>query len=116
MYILNISVGKINDRFASRLTHILNVDASLKQSLDIKSHIIISKDEFIKHNNEWAESSNSEIFAIILNDIAIGMISLSHKSREEKKAQIGYWIESKHWSKGFTGEAFSIILDYARAE
>jgi ribosomal-protein-alanine N-acetyltransferase len=105
----NISIKKINDKYAVQLIEILNTDDALLNKLGSKKRII-SKDEFAEHNNEWAKSTNSEIFAVVLNDNAIGMISLSYQSIEEKKAQIGYWIGSKYWGKGYTSQAFLQIL------
>ncbi|OOM07218.1 GNAT family N-acetyltransferase [Clostridium saccharobutylicum] len=109
----NILLEGINDKYAIQLVEILNYDIILQDSLGSK-RCIISKDDFIKYNNEWSKNSNSEIFAILLNNNAIGIISLSHQNIEEKKAQIGYWIGSKYWRKGYTSQAFSQILGYAK--
>jgi ribosomal-protein-alanine N-acetyltransferase len=113
----NIKLRKIDDYFASQLVELLNTDSSLQDSLGMGKHEI-SRDEFIKHNNEWCKSRNSEVFAIVIDGIAIGIISLSHQNIEEKKAQVGYWIGSNfgsnYWRKGYTGQAFSQILDYAQ--
>jgi ribosomal-protein-alanine N-acetyltransferase len=105
----NISIEKINAKYAVQLIEILNTDDALLHKLGSKKRII-SKDEFVRHNNEWAKSTNSEIFAVVLNDNAIGMISLSYQSIEEKKAQVGYWIGSKYWGNGYTSQAFLQIL------
>lgn len=108
-----IILEKIDDKYATQLAEILNTDNTLQDNLGSKSNIV-SKDEFIKYNNEWSKSTNSEIFAIVLNNDAIGIISLSHQDIEEKKAQIGYWIRSRYWGNGYTSQAFSQILKYAK--
>lgn len=111
----NIKLRKIDDYFAIQLVEMLNTDGALQDSLGLAKHPI-SKDEFTKHNNEWCKRKNSEIFAIVIDDIAIGIISLSHQNMEEKKAQVGYWIGSNYWKKGYTGQAFLQILDYAQGK
>ncbi len=109
----DISLGKINDKSALVLVEMLNTDNLLQDALGSKKSKISTK-EFIQYNNEWCKSTNSELFAIILNNIPIGIISLSHQNREEQKAQIGYWIGSKYWRKGYTSIAFHKMLDYAK--
>ncbi|ADK15309.1 GNAT family N-acetyltransferase [Clostridium ljungdahlii] len=108
-----MAIEEINNKYAIQLIEILNTDNVLQEKLGSRK-CIISKDEFIKHNNEWSENTNSEIFAIVLNNNAIGMISLSYQSVEEKKAKIGYWIGSRYWGKGYASKAFSQILEYAK--
>lgn len=106
-------IKEINDNFAIQLVEILNTDSILRDKLDSKKYKI-TKDKFIQHNNEWAKSKNAEIFAIVLNNSAIGMISLSNQNVAQKKANVGYWISSKYWNNGYTSQAFSQILDFAR--
>ncbi|WP_454052952.1 GNAT family N-acetyltransferase [Clostridium sp. Marseille-Q7071] len=109
----NIFIKSINDDYAMQLVDILNNDYGLKNALD-SSENKISKSEFIDYNKQWCQNKNAEIFAIILNDIAIGIISLSHQDIKEQKAQIGYWISSKYWENGYTSCAFSQVLNLAR--
>ncbi len=58
----NIVFKKIDDDFAIQLLEILNNDEKLQAELGTSDHNI-SKEEFINHNNKWATSTNSEIFA-----------------------------------------------------
>lgn len=109
----NIFIKSINDDYAMQLVDILNNDHGLKNALD-SSENKISKLEFIDYNKQWCQNKNAEIFAIVLNDIAIGTISLSHQDIKEQKAQIGYWISSKYWGNGYTSCAFSQVLNLAR--
>lgn len=109
----NIALEKINEEYAVQLVEILSTDSILQDNLASKK-CTISKEEFIKYNDQWVRNTNSEVFAIVLNNIAIGIISLSHQNIEEKKARIGYWIGSKYWRKGYTSQAFSLILNYAK--
>ncbi len=111
----DISLGKINDKSALVLVEMLNTDNLLQDALGSEKSKISTK-EFIQYNNEWCKSTNSELLAIILNNIPIGTISLSHQNKEEQEAQIGYWIGSKYWRKGYTSIAFYKILDYAKSK
>jgi ribosomal-protein-alanine N-acetyltransferase len=56
------------------------------------------------------------MFAILLENIAIGTISLSHQDIAEKKARIGCWISSRYWNNGYTSQAFCQLLDYAKGK
>ncbi|GAA0124340.1 GNAT family N-acetyltransferase [Clostridium sp. ATCC 25772] len=111
----NITLAKINNTFANELVKILNTDNKLQDSLGAKKSNI-SHNEFIIYNNHWSKVNNAEIFAILYKEIAIGTISLSHQNIKLKKAEIGYWISSKYWKKGYTSEAFSQILNYAKSK
>ncbi|WP_017210243.1 GNAT family N-acetyltransferase [Clostridium beijerinckii] len=59
-----------------------------------------------------------QISEILNNDeklqAELGTISLSHQNLKESKAQVGYWIRSDYWKKGYTSGAFSQILNYAK--
>ncbi|GAA0121715.1 MULTISPECIES: GNAT family N-acetyltransferase [Clostridium] len=108
----NVFIKTIDDNYAIELVDILNNDSRLKDALNSEGKI--SKLEFIEYNNQWCNKNNAELFAIALNDIAIGTISLSHQNIIERKAQIGYWISSKYWGNGYTSCAFSQVLNLAR--
>lgn len=110
---VNISIKNINDDYAIQLVDILNNDNRLKNALSSDENKI-SKSEFIDYNDQWCNKNNAEIFAIVLNDIAIGTISLSHQNIKERKAQIGYWISSKYWGNGYTSCVFSQVLNLAK--
>ncbi|WP_270563477.1 GNAT family N-acetyltransferase [Clostridium beijerinckii] len=111
----DIELKKIDDDFAIQILEILNNDEKLQAELGTSDRNI-SKEEFINHNNKWATSTNSEIFAIVLNGRAIETISLSHQNIKENKAQVGYWIGSYYWKNGYTSKVFSKILDYAKGK
>lgn len=110
---VNISIKNINDDYAIQLVDILNNDNRLRYALSSDENEI-SKSEFIDYNDQWCNKNNAELFAIALNDIAIGTISLSHQNIRERKAQIGYWIGSEYWGNGYTSCAFSQVLNLAR--
>ena len=110
-----ITLQKINDRFAEQLVEIMNVDEPLRLALEMgETRIII--DEFLTHNAEWVDSRSGDLFAIVLDDAAIGSISLSHQDRLQCEARIGYWLTSIYWGRGYTGQAFRLVLDYAQQQ
>lgn len=108
----NIVLKEIDDKSAAQLTEILNTDVMLQDRLGSRMHKI-SKERFIEYNNQWAKAKNADMFAIALNNTAIGMISLSHQNIKQGEAQIGYWIRSSCWGNGYTSQAFSELLDFA---
>ncbi|AKA72193.1 GNAT family N-acetyltransferase [Clostridium scatologenes] len=108
-----ILIKNIEDKYVIQLVNILNNDSMLLYALGSKKNKI-SEGTFTEHNRKWCESRNAEIFAIVLDDIAIGTISLSHQDLDKHIAQIGYWIGSKYWRNGYTSEAFFQVLNIAR--
>ncbi|WP_461613991.1 hypothetical protein [Clostridium sp. Marseille-QA1073] len=80
----NIFIKNINDDYAMQLVDILNNDCRLKSAFNSNGNKI-SKSEFIDCNKQWCQNKNAEIFAIVLNNIAIGIISLSHRILRNKR-------------------------------
>jgi [ribosomal protein S5]-alanine N-acetyltransferase len=108
-----ITLKPIKDPYIGHLAGILNSDNVLCDLLSQNKEHITPK-HFLEHNAEWAKSTNSEMYAIVLDGAAIGMISLSHIDKAHKTAQVGYWMTSKLWNKGYTSAAFGKILAKGR--
>jgi RimJ/RimL family protein N-acetyltransferase len=108
-----IVLKAIEGPFIGQLVNILNYDHKLAELLSSNKEPL-TPDQFVEHNKQWAERTNSKMFAIVLNHEAIGSISLSHIDPESKTAQIGYWLSSNHWGKGYGSSAFEKILAVAR--
>jgi ribosomal-protein-alanine N-acetyltransferase len=108
VHLNNIPIG-----YAEELAQILNVDTKL-QIISGSQKVKTTGNEFITFCKEWSYSRNADMFAIVLDKLAIGTISLSHQDRINHKAQIGYWLSSNYWGKGYTSEAFSLVLSFAR--
>ena len=106
-------VTRLNDTQIRQLVRILNYDKKLNQSLGNKKNKITAK-QFKSKNKAWAKDNQAKMFAIMYKNQAIGMISLSHINLKNKKANIGYWLASKHWGKGITTEAFKKLLAIAK--
>ena len=106
-------INELSEKETLDLVEILNNDIKLQKSLE-RDPEKISSDQFISHNEEWRKKNNAKMFGIILDDAAIGMISLSHINNQDKKAKIGYWITSKYWSQGHASDAFKQTLNIAK--
>jgi len=107
------SLEKIDEKYARHLVNILNDDKKLIEFLGGKKEIA-SYEKFTVYNEEWSRKNNAKIFAIMLQDEAIGMISLSYINTQDKTAKIGYWLASKYWNKGYVTEAFKQTLNIAK--
>ena len=112
---MNIQINKIQEldrKHLKELVYILNNDIKLIQRLG--NNKPISYSNFISHNKQWMSKYHAQIFAIIMNDEAIGLISLSQINNKNQTAKIGYWITSKYWNKGYTSVAFEQMLNLAK--
>lgn len=113
---MNIALKSINaleDRYVDDLVDILNNDKELIQELGGNEELISSR-EFVSYNNEWVDKNKAKIFAIILDNKAIGLISLSRINKKTHEARVGYWIASKYWNHGYTSKAFEQLLNLAK--
>lgn len=108
-----IHIEKLDIKISYELVKLLNTDVPLQNALG-SSQDLITLEEFIDYNSKWCKTRNAEIFGILLNELPIGMISLSHQNLDEQKAHIGYWIGSRYWGHSYTSLAFSKLLSYAK--
>lgn len=99
-------------KHAKDLSNILNSDTKLRPELELES--LISEDDFLAQTNTWILNNNSESFAIMQDQQAIGLISLSHIKQNEKSARIGYWLASSYWNQGIGTRAFEAVLQVAK--
>lgn len=104
---------ELDRKYLKELVDILNNDVKLSEHLK-SNNKVLSYAEFVAYNNQWAKENNAQIFAILVDDEAIGLISLSQINNENQTAQIGYWITSKYWNRGHTSIAFKKILSLAK--
>ncbi|MDA3952641.1 MAG: GNAT family N-acetyltransferase [Bacteroidales bacterium] len=111
--IKNIEEG--NSKIINDLVSILNNDNILAKTLG-ESTKSISTDEFISFNTDWAKKNKATLFSILLDNQAIGLISLSKIDPVESSAKIGYWIGSQYWNKGYSTAAFKQVLEFARSK
>jgi len=102
------------DEHMNGLIWFLNHDDCLAEALGSNCSVKISKQDFMETNKKWAAENCADLFAIVLEKKAIGMISLSHQDANSHTAQIGYWLGSQYWNKGYASKAFQLIVDLAK--
>lgn len=106
------TIQSLETRQVKELVDILNYDICLKEAMGSKSKNI-SDGEFVAHNKKWAKEKRAKMFAIMLKEQAIGVISLGNINFQGETAKIGYWLASKYWHRGYMTEAFGLILGIA---
>lgn len=107
-----IRLDYINVEYARALAYLLTYDRELMSALGTnKEGKILQPEAFLKTTLEWQRRTHSRSYAILLDDKAIGLISLSHM--DGTTARIGYWLSSSYWNKGYTTQAFSTALEQA---
>jgi ribosomal-protein-alanine N-acetyltransferase len=102
------------DKHIDQLIWFLNHDECLTETFGSNNSVKISKQNFMETNKKWAAERCADLFAIVLEKKAIGMISLSHQDIVNHTARIGYWLGSRYWNMGYTSKAFQLILDLAK--
>ena len=65
-----------------------------------------------KYNLKKKKEYNFGI-ALLETDKIIGNVSLMKVDWKNKKAEIGYWIGKKYWSRGYMTEAVNLVLTIA---
>ncbi len=109
-----LRIERINKDNIVDLHYTVNGDEILRIELGMKDTNITS-DNMYETVIQWMNKTNSISYCIMLNDSAIGMISISHINEERNSARCGYWLASKNRGRGYTTEAFKLILDEAGA-
>ncbi len=68
----------------------------------------------LRDAKQWLSSTQNSkdlLFAIEVNDEAIGGIGIIYKSDiYRKNAEIGYWLSEKYWNKGIITEAVQALI------
>jgi len=113
---MNISIEELSKPNANILATVLNTDSKLIEKLGSSISGNESGESFLTRYNEWQKNTNSSTFTIKKENEVVGLISLSHKNINLKKARIGYWICSKEWKKGICSIAFDEILELGKKE
>jgi RimJ/RimL family protein N-acetyltransferase len=112
---LDVSVRTPSLRDAEALAHLLCKDSVLRQSLGVGLGDNPNARSFLDKTNRWCEQTNAITMAIVDADgMAVGTISLSNVNEQECSGDIGYWLASDHWGRGYTSQAFALVLWLAR--
>jgi len=71
--------------------------------------------QLIEDDIKWAALESTCNWAIALpeTDLYIGKISLFQISKQNRRGEVGYLLNRKHWGKGYMSEALSAVLSIA---
>ena len=72
-------------------------------------------ESLIRQDIEWSASDNCICLGVALADsnLIIGKVTLFQLSEQNRRAEIGYVLDRRHWNKGYMTEALGWLLDYA---
>jgi len=102
---------------AESLAEFLRDDGQLRRDLGIRAPDRPEGSEVLAKVKRWCEQTNSVSAAVVVpNQGVVGLISLSHVNAKERSARIGYWTASSYRGRGYTKEAFCLMLQLARRE
>lgn len=70
-----------------------------------------------KHPGQY-EARSEITFAITLleNEVLVGAITLMAVSKKHSRAELGYWIGTEYWSKGYCTEAVIQVVRFAQEQ
>lgn len=69
--------------------------------------------DFIRKSFVQRRKGNSYPFVIFYQDELVGTIAVSNIDKNNKKAEVGYWLGRRHWGKGIAPEALKLICNFA---
>jgi RimJ/RimL family protein N-acetyltransferase len=112
-YTQEIALKSIN------LEHLIGLYALLKTDLQLQHDLgyhesLPTFDEFQDTLDEWIKKTKGRPYGIMVENVAVGMISLSHVNYQTKSTRIGYWIGSEYRKQGIMTASFVKILGIAR--
>ncbi len=106
-----ISTERYNVSHAGDLSALLINDFTLRDVLG--TSFDGTAEEFQAGMLDWIENNNAQSFSIVLSNRAVGLISICRIDLEQKTSQIGYWLASEYWNRGFMSKAFKDVLQEA---
>ena len=71
---------------------------SVNDSLDFLNNV----------DKDWNDNKQF-VYAIYLDSVFIGLISILNIAQQHKRAEIGYWLDTKYTGKGYMQEAVSLV-------
>ncbi len=107
----------IKESHADSLIYFLNYDKQLQQFMypGNQKTELITKEIFLKTNQEWIKNRNAYMFAIIVDSTVIGMTTLTILPESNAVASSGVWIASQYWNMGYSTQRLLLLIDYAKA-
>jgi ribosomal-protein-alanine N-acetyltransferase len=72
-------------------------------------------ESLIQQDIKWSASDNCICLGVALaeSNLIIGKVTLFQLDRQNRRAEIGYVMDRRHWGKGYMTEAMEWLLDYA---
>ena len=101
---------------AEQLAEILGEDDALRTDLGIAPDNRPAADGFLDELAAWCAPRRASTFAILADGVAVGTISISHRSPDGRSARIGYWVGTRYRRLGHCRRAFAAVLAQAAAE
>ena len=76
---------------------------------------IAEAESLLQQDIEWSASDDCICLGVALADsnLIIGKITLFQLSKQNRRAEIGYVLDRRHWGKGYMTEAMGWLLDFA---
>jgi len=71
-----------------------------------------TREDAQKWIDEMPDEPNEHVFAICRGDEFIGVVGLVHNPQHDR-AELGYWLGSAYWNKGYATAAAALALEYA---
>lgn len=72
--------------------------------------------EFIERTNDGFAENKNPAYGILYNEEIVGVIGFVNFSRNNRRIEIGYWIDKDHEGKGLIGKACKALIDYVLEE
>lgn len=108
-----IAIEPISKQNFGDLVILLTCDETLLKSLGSRQHLrTVAPNELFEDIAKWQTDNKASSYAIRLENKSIGLISLSHQKNTH--AQVGYWLTSSEWDKGYATDAFVQIIEIAK--
>ena len=106
-----ISLCPITPEIGKALTQLLQEDDALVK--EIGATIPHTEEEFIDKTRIWQKNSNSQCFAILVDESPVGLASIG--KRQGNSARCGFWYGSKYWGIGMGSEILHHLRKTAEA-
>lgn len=109
-----VAIRELTHDDGAALAKMLNDDVMLRADLGIRTDDPATADGVLRDVGEWCRSRKGVSYAVLVDGITVGMMSLSRIDPESGTGRIGYWIGSDHRQRGHCTRAFELVLQEAR--
>lgn len=114
---VNITIEPLSIIHSKRLAEVIGTDEKLNMQLSPSKPLHESSaEDFYNFCISWCKRTNSDSYAVLLDGVSIGLISISHQNYETRTAKCGYWIESRLWGREYTTKALELIIKEAQIQ